>query len=465
MDSEVEAAGDEEAAATLVSVALPAERRRILDLLGLVPRGEESKTLELLRALSALWAVHPGEKIVVFTTYLGSVDALKDGVDGRFPQAGVEVLKGGDHGAKLAAERRFKRPDGPRVLICTAAGREGINLQFARVLFNHDLPWNPMDVEQRIGRIHRYGQQHTAQVYNLVSADTIEGRIFLMLEEKLLEIGKTLGKVDEYGQVTEDLREQVLGQLSERLSYDKLYQDALKDPTLRRTKQELDVALENAKTARQVVFELFQDLDGFRLDDYKQFDDAGKGMERLLRYVKEGVGRAGGSVQPSGPAVYEIALNGEAPQRVSTDRDKAMEDESLSLLGLEHPLVRRLMEEHLGIGAADRGLSGRLSNGAHTKGAVSVWRIETHSGQGRVQQRILSLGLNCDGERSHPLERLLDRLGDLQPCDEAVFDSNRRAELVRSVAPEMIRRELAHTGVLTEEASFSARLLAWVELA
>ena len=89
-----------------------------------------------------------------------------------------------------------------------------------------------MDLEQRIGRIHRYGQEHTAQVYNLVSADTIEGRIFLLLEEKLLEIGKALGKVDERGQVTEDLRAQILGQLSERLSYDKLYQDALNDPTL-----------------------------------------------------------------------------------------------------------------------------------------------------------------------------------------------------------------------------------------
>ncbi len=59
------------------------------------------------------------------------------------------------------------------------------NLQFARILFNHDLPWNPMDLEQRIGRIHRYGQTHTAQVYNLVSAETIEGQIFLLLEEKL----------------------------------------------------------------------------------------------------------------------------------------------------------------------------------------------------------------------------------------------------------------------------------------
>ena len=79
MDSEIEAAGDEESAATLVSVALPAERRRILELLKIIPRAAESKTLELLRALGDLWAVHPGEKIVVFTTYLGSVDALKNG--------------------------------------------------------------------------------------------------------------------------------------------------------------------------------------------------------------------------------------------------------------------------------------------------------------------------------------------------------------------------------------------------
>ena len=199
--------------------------------------GEESKTRELLRALNDLWAVHPREKIVVFTTYLGSVDSLQAAIDSSFPKAGVDVLKGGDHGAKLAAERRFKRPDGPSVLICTAAGREGINLQFARVLFNHDLAWNPMDLEQRIGRIHRYGQVHTAQVYNLVSADTIEGQIFLLLEGKLLEIAKTLGKVDEFGQVAEDLRGQILGQLSERLSYDKLYQDGVRDPRLVRTRQ------------------------------------------------------------------------------------------------------------------------------------------------------------------------------------------------------------------------------------
>jgi hypothetical protein len=232
----------------------------------------------------------------------------------------------------------------------------------------------------------------------------------------------------------------------------------------KRTRQELEVALENARTARQVVFELFQDLDGFRLDDYKQFDDNGKGMERLLRYVQAGVQQAGGTVHPAGPALYDITFNGEVEQRVSTDRDKAKEDEKLSLLGLEHPIVRRLTDEHRQLGADERGLVGHFEAGGEARGAMSIWRVEIHSGQGQVQHRILIIGLNPEGERSRLLERLAGRLRDLQPCDRAVFSPPRRVEFVRSAVPEMIRRELEHAGVLAEDTSFSARLLAWVEV-
>lgn len=144
------------------------------------------------KLIDTLWRQNPSEKVVIFATYLGTVDMIAREIEQTFPGQGVAVLRGGDHGAKAAAERRFRLKDGPRVLVCTAAGREGINLQFARVLFNFDLPWNPMDMEQRIGRIHRYGQSHTAQVYNLVLSDTIEGRIFLLLDEKLIEIARIL---------------------------------------------------------------------------------------------------------------------------------------------------------------------------------------------------------------------------------------------------------------------------------
>ena len=223
---------------------------------------------------------------MIFATYLGTVDLLAVEIEAALSRPGIVVLRGGDHGAKLAAERRFRRPDGPRVLICTAAGREGINLQFARVLFNFDLPWNPMDVEQRIGRIHRYGQKDTAQVYNLILSDTIEGRIFLLLDEKLTAIASALGKVDEQGNVAEDLRAQILGQLAERLNYERLYQQALADPELKRTKVELEAALANATEARTVVFELFQDLESFSLDDYRPFADVTAGLGALRTFLQ-----------------------------------------------------------------------------------------------------------------------------------------------------------------------------------
>ncbi len=192
--SEFSSAHAEEAASAMVELHLPEERMRIRDLLGVFPAQRETKAQKLLDGLGTLWRQNPNEKIVIFATYLGTVDLLAREIEQTYPGQGVVVLRGGDHGAKVAAERRFRQKDGPRVLVCTAAGREGINLQFARILFNFDLPWNPMDVEQRIGRIHRYGQNHTAQVYNLVLSDTIEGRIFLLLDEKLTEIARTVGK-------------------------------------------------------------------------------------------------------------------------------------------------------------------------------------------------------------------------------------------------------------------------------
>lgn len=334
----------EEDSAAYVLLGIPEERRRIRDLLTRFPQGVETKAAELIRALGELWRANPDEKVVVFATYLGSVEALRTALDQAFPGKGVEVLKDGDHGAKLAAEKRFKSPSGPRVLISTAAGREGINLQFARVLFNYDMPCNPMDLAQRIGRIHRYGQKYTAQVYNFVAVDTIEGEIYLLLEEKLLEIARTLGKVDENGQLPQDLRGQILGQLTERISYDRLYQEAVRDPTLRRSRQEIEVALENATLARHVVFELFQDLEGFNLADYRAVDDRGEAMARLRHFVATAVELEGQRITEEGAGEFSLYLSDGIRLRFTADRDRAIAHEQLQLLGLEHPVVRSFLE-------------------------------------------------------------------------------------------------------------------------
>ena len=174
-----------------------------------------------------------------------------------------------------------------------------------------------MDMEQRIGRIHRYGQADTAQVYNLVLSDTIEGRIFLLLADKLIEIANTLGKVDEHGNVTEDLQSQILGQLSERLSYDQLYRDALSDPELKRTRQELEAALSNASEARKVVYELFQDLDSFSLDDYKPLADIEASKKRLLEFTELSLAADGGTIREIEGEKFAIHPGGNQPPRTT----------------------------------------------------------------------------------------------------------------------------------------------------
>jgi len=462
-DTELAAVTGEDAVATFVSVALPEERRRIKELLDKFPEGMETKTGVLLEALRQLWRISPNEKVVIFTTYLGSIESLRAAIDTVFPEKRVEVLRGGDHGAKVAAQRRFRRPDGPKVLLSTAAGREGINLQFSRVLFNYDLPWNPMDLEQRIGRIHRYGQKDTAQVYNLVASDTIEGKIFLLLEEKLHGIAQTLGKLDENGQVAEDLRCQVLGQLSSRLSYDRLYQEAILDPTLKRTHQELEVAMTNANLAREVVFELFQDLDSFNLGDYKQFDDGGRGMQRLVTFVQRAAHLDGAEFRPSGKDVFLLDRQNSVPVRFTTDRDKALQEEELNLLGLEHPVVRQWLDEYASVKAQERALIGNIEGIGDETGFITIWLVVIHSKGGQVQQKVVRLGITEEGDRSPYLERLSQEILNTRPSQTHSFQNKGQiSDLINGTASELLHRELVYSGFLQDEASYTSRLLACI---
>ena len=194
-------------------------------------------------------------------------------------------------------------------------------------------------MEQRIGRIHRYGQRDTAQVYNLVLGDIIEGRIFLLLDEKLEEIAKALGKVDEKGQVEEDLRSQIFGQLSEQVNYQQLYSQALQDPELKRTQLELEAAMDNARHAKDAVFELFQDLDGFSLDDYTILSDTEQAINDLFQFMQKALQYEGLDIDL--PEQNQIVLSKDGIEKAvfTTNRDDATNSEKLQLIGLDHPLI------------------------------------------------------------------------------------------------------------------------------
>jgi hypothetical protein len=374
----------------------------------------------------------------------------------------VVVLRGGDHGAKVAAERRFKLKDGPRVLVCTAAGREGINLQFARVLFNFDLPWNPMDMEQRIGRIHRYGQRDTAQVYNLVLSDTIEGRIFLLLDEKLVEIARTVGKVDDQGNVAEDLRAQILGQLSERLNYDRLYQEALSDPELKRTQVELEAALSNSREARQVVFDLFQDLDGFSLDDYKPFSDVSSSLERLVHFISAAVAERQQKLVKLDDATYDLlTVDGLCRAHFTLNREAATNSDDLALMGLDHPLVQEELGRWRGLSPEEVGIA--VAADVEEPVLLSVWMVEASAGNGDRRMVIQPIAIRQDGTRIPAVERQCERYLEAAPALPRLEPEQRIALFSRAVEPAL-QRELKHKGATSGDGGYSAELIGYVEI-
>jgi SNF2 family DNA or RNA helicase len=156
--------------------------------------GKEAALLELLRR-------NPEEKKLVFVHYCETLDHLADRLTRQgFAFARFEGgLSGPDKDAAIA-EFRERVP----VLLCTESGGEGRNIQFCNTLINFDVPWNPMAIEQRIGRIDRIGQQREVFVFNLVSRDTLEEQILHLLDEKISmfelvvgEVGVILGSLEE----------------------------------------------------------------------------------------------------------------------------------------------------------------------------------------------------------------------------------------------------------------------------
>jgi SNF2 family DNA or RNA helicase len=144
------------------------------------------------------------DKMVIFTQFRATEDLLER----RLREAGhdVAVFHGGlTRLEKEAAIERFRGP--ARLLLATEAGSEGRNLQFAHAVCNFDLPWNPMRIEQRIGRLSRIGQTHDVHVFNLVAADTVEAAVLHLLEAKLSMFELVIGEIDMILGNLEDERE------------------------------------------------------------------------------------------------------------------------------------------------------------------------------------------------------------------------------------------------------------------
>lgn len=155
------------------------------------------KVEPLLSIVDDIFAEDKNRKLIIFTEFVATQQylskLLKD--RGYFTSLLNGSLSIEERNLVLAEFR-----EETNILISTDAGGEGLNLQFANYMINYDLPWNPMKIEQRIGRVDRIGQQRDVEIYNFVLADTVETRVKDVLEEKLSVILREIG-IDKYADV------------------------------------------------------------------------------------------------------------------------------------------------------------------------------------------------------------------------------------------------------------------------
>jgi len=129
-------------------------------------------------------------KLLIFTEFRDTLEYLVDKI--KSWDYKVNFIHGGMNlDSRIEAEKEFKH--NAQIMVATEAAGEGINLQFCSFMVNYDIPWNPNRLEQRMGRIHRYGQQKEVFIYNMVSKDTNEGKILNKLFEKLKKMKEALG--------------------------------------------------------------------------------------------------------------------------------------------------------------------------------------------------------------------------------------------------------------------------------
>lgn len=227
----------------------PGERADLQALIDEVARlraGEAKRRSLTEEVIPQILRDNPKERVLIFTEYRSTQDDL---VRALSPLGAVEVIHGGQKpGERRAAIDRFEASG--QFLISTEAGGEGFNLQArCHLLINYDLPWNPMRLVQRVGRLYRYGQKKTVVVLNMTQEGSLDDEILSQMYGRLDTVARDLANVS--GEYREGLHEDILGQLAAALDVSAILEDA-RQYSAQRTQERLDEALGRAReTARQ----------------------------------------------------------------------------------------------------------------------------------------------------------------------------------------------------------------------
>lgn len=308
----------------------------------------DSKAESFRKAIAEIFVNQPNAKVVVFTQFIetqkyltGLVEALPHPDGGRLK---VAMFNGTMNPMEKENQiDRFRRRH--HVLISTESGGEGRNLQFSNILINYDLPWNPMKVEQRIGRIDRIGQKRPVYIYNLACVATIEERVLELLEQRIRLFTESVGALEPIlGEVEKELERIVrLDAHAYAIEVNRFGTDLDRDIRSAREQERVlaDYALDRASLRRDKAMEL---LRGSKMAGHKE----------LREFTEGALSRAGSQLIDHPDGGQELVLSKDYVRLLGKnsktvrgvfDPETALHLEDLPLFAFGHPIIDAILED------------------------------------------------------------------------------------------------------------------------
>ena len=280
------------------------------------------------------------EKILIFTGFINTQIFLQKILQSIGYE--VTIFNGQmDLSEKERSVQRFRQQ--AQIMITTEAGGEGRNFQFAHIMVNYDLPWNPMKVEQRIGRLDRIGQTRKVQIYNLYSVNTLEERILDVLENRIRLFEESVGSLDPIlGEVERDIA---------RIVFE--HMDNL-DEYMKKFGEELEKQIDKARLSERLLGDFILDRASFRKDEANKllkrptlagFDDLRRFIQGALNYYGGRLSKhsSGGFYLTLSPQLARIIQADTTSVRGVFDPKEALEWEDLDFFAFGHKHIDQIV--------------------------------------------------------------------------------------------------------------------------
>ena len=325
----------------------------------------DAKAEELIKYIGLLRMEQgdPRLKVIVFTEFRATQQYLKSILSAK--GFICETINGSmELTERQVALSSFKeRAD---VMISTDAAGESLNMQFCHVVFNYDLPWNPMAIEQRIGRVDRIGQKHKVLAFNMLTSNSIDAKVYGIIVEKLNAILEQLGI---------DKTSDVLDSTIEQSKINRVYLQSLLDP--HRAEfigdswlYEIKKKLNDYKSTEGILPSLSkEEIDNRQAAEVK-YSPLPIWLEQLMDIYAQS---RGGSIQKSLMGVSSYRFDGMSFDAVF-DAEHALENPRAEQISLQHDLVTRMLDRIESISQIKMPVIRSLS-GKETPGIFSLWRI------------------------------------------------------------------------------------------